>query len=233
MDDAVAADGKENVPGAVHIGPGDCGKPTAILGICFALLLVMLYVSAAPTNNIGGVYGDPPLEYGSVMIDGERAHHNYVYGGENVHLHNTQYVTAFYPKDLAIGGERYDHTTVQTNLLLRGAFKTTSIRYVVSETEVQLDDHILLCGRGQIVRLGNHETTPDGMRLVVRPLDLSCAPVPSNAIMPCERDYPIVSCLDSACNISPKDTSDETDMLYVGESTEFVFYAARNTWYEL
>ncbi len=215
----------------------------AIVMVCALFGIVTLIGWAQRRDESLGVHGKPPLEYGSVLIDGERSKHNYVYGGENVCLHDTQYVVTFFEDDLFVSGEKHDRTMIQTNLWLRGAFKTSSLRFVLGESEVLLDDHILLCEPGSVVRLGDLSTTPDGMRLIVRPMDTSTGPcsgmsssdMGTGLAYACTRqpDYPVVSCLDSGCMIDVEHSPSSLDMAYVHTTTEYVFYAARNTWFAL
>lgn len=217
------------------------GAAVAFGTIMLIFGIVMLITWAQKHDDSLGVHGNPPLAHGTVLIDGERSDRNYVEGGKNVHLHNTQAVVTFFQDDLSVSGERYDHTMIQTNLLLRGAFKTSSLRFVMGESEVLLDDHILLCEPGAVVRLGNLSTTPDGMRLIVRPMDTT-SPCPDMMddrgmalAVACTRlpDYPVVSCLDSGCWIDTEYSPASLDMQYVRTTTEYVFYAARNTWFAL
>jgi hypothetical protein len=193
-------------------------------------LLAMVY---APIEEqpVDGVWGKPPLAFGTVLIDGERSIHNYVYGGDNVHLHNTRYVVTFFEDDLEADGERYDRTMVQTNLLLRGAFKTSAVRFVDGEHVVGLDDHILMCEPDATVHLGNASSTPDGMRLIVRALDAACTN--AHPMLQCNAPLsPKVSCAESGCALFMILARGD-QVTHRVDNAEFVFNAARNAWYAL
>jgi hypothetical protein len=134
-----------------------------------------------------------------------------------------------------IDGHAVNDDTIR-NLQIYGSVETTAIHFVDGEHTVQRGDHILFVGFKTIVHLGNSSNTPDGMRIILRP-NMDTDGDKHNHLHSFD---PIVSCERSGCDIYLADESvssprNANDLIQIGcmGKMEFVFHAARNSWYEL
>jgi len=162
-------------------------------------------------------------------------------------MFDVKFTTLMAGKNERITGPLYDYTTITTHVQVRGSLETSSIKFLDVDHDqvcngdyrVRMGDHILFVDKAVTVHLGGRSTTPDGMRVIVRPTMLQGEDV--------YREYEelpaaALSCVDADCDIFLFDMAitgnsvacaPQVILLSDMEPIELVYSEKRNAWYEL
>ncbi len=115
----------------------------------------------------------------------------------------------------------------------RGDVVTPGVRVVAGEHVLVDGDQLLFCEPGAIVHLGNATTIPDGMRVIIRPLDGEARHTygwnPKYEVV----NPPRARCKQAGCQIFAKNWVTPALGVEVRAPAEMIFIAQWNAWYEL